>query len=538
MPSVENTSAPHTPGRAAVRLLWTALAVAALARLVLQMVVMPPYAGLDEIYHVARLDFVAKEGRNPAMAERSVPLYLVRTMERHPASLPAFGLIGPKWPAYLRARGAFRLPPQRALAEGERASWLIPNYEAQQPSAYYTVAAPLARLLPHRTAIDELRLWRGLSVALAWIAVLATALVGYRWFGAYGVLAGALLASFPTWLTLVVRVSNDALACALLAAAVAVTAWRPARGWAWLAEGLLWAGALSVKLYTWPALVALPLLWRFQRARRARIFLVAAICAIFLAATIVDLHMRTNNPLGLFAFDPSGKAAGTSPLPIDYKQMAKIVVATGIWTSGQHWNALRPAAMLAYFGPLILAALHGILRGARRHRQPLLLVVVVSLAFAAAQAVNAAGYIRSAQDAGLALPMGGKEGWYWYALAPFFVGMLLSLALHALSRWKPALLALVLWIVLWDMAISEGGLYRDYAGRTTPDRPSLLFRWGPSSDGAGLPATDVAVGPFAASAPAARAVHLAALSILAVAVLSRRQPGDRHPETHRGLIAG
>ena len=39
------------------------LAIASISRLLLQMAVMPPYAGLDELFHVARLSFRVNEQR-------------------------------------------------------------------------------------------------------------------------------------------------------------------------------------------------------------------------------------------------------------------------------------------------------------------------------------------------------------------------------------------------------------------------------------------------------------------------------------------
>ena len=38
---------------------------------------LPPYAGLDEVYHVARLAFVRAEHRNPTTSESSIPPYLI-----------------------------------------------------------------------------------------------------------------------------------------------------------------------------------------------------------------------------------------------------------------------------------------------------------------------------------------------------------------------------------------------------------------------------------------------------------------------------
>jgi len=60
---------------------YALLLVCASARLMMQMAALPPYAGLDEVYHVARLAFVRAEHRNPTTTEVSIPPYLVRSIE-------------------------------------------------------------------------------------------------------------------------------------------------------------------------------------------------------------------------------------------------------------------------------------------------------------------------------------------------------------------------------------------------------------------------------------------------------------------------
>ena len=66
-------------------LLYLLVAVAALARLTLHVAALPPYAGLDEVWHVARLSFVLQEGRNPDIRENSVPRYLASSPLRQVA---------------------------------------------------------------------------------------------------------------------------------------------------------------------------------------------------------------------------------------------------------------------------------------------------------------------------------------------------------------------------------------------------------------------------------------------------------------------
>ncbi|MEA2236020.1 MAG: hypothetical protein QOC81_744, partial [Thermoanaerobaculia bacterium] len=61
------------PANARFKIAYALLIICAAARLLLQMAALPPYAGLDEVYHVARLAFVRAEHRNPTTTEPSIP---------------------------------------------------------------------------------------------------------------------------------------------------------------------------------------------------------------------------------------------------------------------------------------------------------------------------------------------------------------------------------------------------------------------------------------------------------------------------------
>jgi len=218
---------------------YALLIVCATARLLLQMAALPPYAGLDEVYHVARLAFVRGEHRNPTTTEASIPPYLMHSIEAaqpqrsagvlagwpagvprpHPfdAAMPAMGEAAENWPAIV-ARGS--VINDRALSATDVKPYLVKNYEAQQTSIYYWLVAPL---VPVDSALFELRMWRAMSLLFALITVLATAEIGRRWFGPIGILGGAILVSLPTWETLVMRAGNDAFACMLVAVAVCIS---------------------------------------------------------------------------------------------------------------------------------------------------------------------------------------------------------------------------------------------------------------------------------------------------------------------------
>jgi hypothetical protein len=479
--------------------LYVLLAIAAGARLLLHMAALPPYAGLDEIYHVSRLAFVLQEGRNPSIDEHSIPRYLASTMAGDPTRMPDFGGVGAKWPDVVKTR-------QVLVDHAVGRDYVRSNIESQQPRLYYSIIGRAARMLTDRTQMSELRFWRLASVIFAIGIVMATARMGQIFFGARGIVAAALLVSLPTWLTLVVRASNDAFACALLATALALSAGGGARHHTIAAEAIAWALALAAKLYTWPIFIVVLIFWRRQRASVPRIAAVVGASAISVGLTIWDLISRTHNPLGILAFDPA--AGASAPEPIRIFEMIKITIASGIWASGQHWNALTPAGMILFALPILIVIAIGLARSPQRN-----VVIATVLTFAAAQVVHAAGYIRRARAAGLALPAAGKEGWFWYALAPLVVATIFPMT---------PLPILATWLIGWDVVIHEGALFHDFAGATSATTPSWLFRWGPLHAPFTADLSHVAVGPFVSLMIALRVIHVLTVFALSYDALRRR----------------
>src|SRR6185436_14366536 len=147
-------------------------------------------------------------------------------------------------------------------------------------------------------------------------------------------------------------------------------------------------------------------------------------------------------------FAHTGRALGIVDL-------LKVTMASAAWTSGGHWDALRPAGIALYILPIVAA----VALSARR-RDLLALSAAVLAAFALAQAVNVveSGWV------------GGGEGWYWFVLVPVLVPALLA---PAVKRFP----LVALWIAAWDVVITAQ-LFRTWAGQMSPDRPSFLFRWG------------------------------------------------------------
>jgi hypothetical protein len=420
-------------------------------------------------------------------------------MAGDPTRMPDFGSVGDKWPEVVKTR-----PVLVDHAVGR--DYVRSNIESQQPRLYYSIVGRAARVLPDRAQMSELRFWRFASVIFALGIVMATARMGQIFFGARGIVAAVLLVSLPTWLTLVVRASNDAFACALLATALALTASAPSRRVTIAAEAIAWALALAAKLYTWPIFIAALIFWRRQRASVPRIAAVIAASAISVGLTIADLMSRTHNPLGILAFDPAAGASAAQPIRIF--EMIKITIASGIWASGQHWNALTPLGMIVFAFPILVLIVLGLARSPHRN-----VVFATVLTFTAAQVVHAAGYIRRARAAGLALPAAGKEGWFWYALAPLVVATIFPMT---------PLPILAAWLIGWDVVIHEGALFHDFAGATSAATPSWLFRWGPLHAPFTADLSHVAVGPFVSLMIALRAIHIAAVFALSYDALRRR----------------
>src|SRR5438874_12342581 len=117
------------------RALYALLVVAAGARLMLAVAAMPPYAGLDEAWHVARVGFVAREQRQPNIFERSIPPYIGRAIRGE--ELPAFGEMRERWPEVI-AKG--HVIAERPFVASDLAPYESANYEAQQPPIYYAIA--------------------------------------------------------------------------------------------------------------------------------------------------------------------------------------------------------------------------------------------------------------------------------------------------------------------------------------------------------------------------------------------------------------
>lgn len=462
---------------------------AGVARLLLQVLAMPPYAGLDEAFHVARVSFVRSAGRSPGLQEPSVPEYVLRSLHREPGSPWDFAMAGPKWPEVAATRTAPWPNPQ--IPAGGQSLYVAPNYEGQHPSLYYQLAAfVLERMGLAKTQLGELIFLRMLAVVFAVAALIAGCVIGWRALGTPGLVAGAAVCSAPAWLALVARSANDGLCVAAVSVAICLGFFRSTARAVVAVEALAWAVAVGTKATAWPLLALVPLLSRRFGWSRGRLAAIGFAAMGSLLLTWRDLAARTGSILG----DQGGQldaSLSTSAArgPVEVWRMVKVFLASAVWPGAQHGNALTPAGMAIFIGPVVLAF---IIAAFTRGPKPahLSLVVVCLVAFAGAQAVHAWGFLRAAQKAGVAEPRGGFEGWYVWTTSALVVPLCLGWVLTRLRRRAVVVWALFAWLLAWDIGIHEGALFRDYAGTTGPASPSKLFRWGAGGVPTDVPAGD------------------------------------------------
>ncbi|MGE5412967.1 MAG: hypothetical protein ACM3NW_02240, partial [Syntrophomonadaceae bacterium] len=358
-------------------------------------------------------------------------------------------------------------------------------------------------------------------------------LLAARWWGRVGFLAGLLLVATPTWITLVARAGNDALACAALAVALLFSA-GPDGGWAArAAEAGTWFVAAATKLYAWPAALLLPLVWPKDTSRSRRIVVVAAV-AVAVTLTAIDLNARNENPTGKFEL----RAPGAAALSFDslrrlaghpWLEYAKAFVASAIWTSGPHADFLRKAGVVLFLAPWILLVAAGIAARRDLPRRRLALLLAAAVVFAVAEFGQAWGAIRQSLLAPAPMPSVGLAGWYVHAFDPIWFGAGLGFAIAASRRrgWTVLLAASLAGALLADLLVTEGALFPAFAGLSSPKAPGALFRWGGGDPwqalvrlgrvGVGLSSPWVAVG--------LRAVEIAAFAALTALGLRRSDPG-------------
>ena len=444
---------------------WLLLAVVAFSRLLLQLQQMPLYAGLDEAFHVARFSFSAAQNREPNAKEPSVPPYIVHSIAIDGVTAPSFAAARSGW-ASLRGQ-QFSDP---AIDWTLQDFYVYRNYEAQQPSLGYVVERPLLRMIwSRRTPSRELFCLRLFALLCAGAIIFFTALIAERIIGPAGLFIAALLVEIPNWMTLVLRASNDGLACALIAVALYLSL-RPRRA-EWL-EAFVWALACAVKLYAWPIAGSVLILRMVRREWRSAAISFAAITAT-VAVTMFDLRARTGSVLGLQEFHSSHSFSSLRWQSI--RELQRTFFVTAAWMPGEHGNLLGEKAAWFFLAPSLALILLTLIRVRGVHPQRFTFTLLVFAAFVAAQSIHLVGFLTEERvDARL---RGGAEGWYLYALSPLVFGLLIPTAVSTSTRRQLWLASTAVWFSAWDLRLNEFGLFRDWNGCSGPSPEGRFLRW-------------------------------------------------------------
>jgi len=347
--------------------------------------VLPPFEGWDEYQHLAYIVHLRERGTEPVLARDGVPDSLVRVLVEYPHpqhsvdSAPGIGLL--PYDAYWR-RDAPPPPPP----EGSR----IALYEAQQPSLYYRLAAPLyaasGGLADVPATIGVLRLANLLLGAIV-VLLVARVLPGLFLDPRHGRIAVLLVAFNPTFLLDFARVANDPVAVLLGTMAIVLLLLDRPRSQpvqAALAGGLIGLGAFG-KLFILALLpfAALVLAGRALRGRRPILRLAIVWGALLAAYVAAGLHhhlanLRTyGSPIAIVEelrsrsslADPAAYVRAL--LDIDWiGVVGGRWVKTLLWAGG--WSELElPWAFPALFGSMLVAGALGWAAWAiRRPRRP------------------------------------------------------------------------------------------------------------------------------------------------------------------------
>jgi len=300
---------------------------------------LPLWEGFDEPFHLAYLTFVARHGRPPGYLEPSMPVEYARIGSLLPSWFPH----APSFEKWRRQTPLSREAVRREAAQVGSGMvgaprYLGTNYERQHPPLFYYAAAPAAWLLRGASLPVFLVGMRFFCVLLASLMVPLTARLARLLLPQRAVfLALPLAALLPNTLFFADRITNDALAWPIFAAAagqLVLVARRPSRRSA-LGLGLLAAAG------PWSKMTLLPLL-------------PAALAAVLLAR-----RRRSGRRLDLFALAVALPAALVAPL------LAWNRSASGVWSGITYnilplhadlpavfaqWHSLEPALLFGYWG--------------------------------------------------------------------------------------------------------------------------------------------------------------------------------------------
>jgi hypothetical protein len=456
-------------GRIAVLVVWLAFVI----RGAYYCVQLPLWEGLDEWAHFAALQWFAEHGRMPAHSDL-VSDEVVRSLELAPLAWSNNGWVAGavnhddfwRLPAAERARRRAELT--RLTAAYRRAndlpSAIQGQYEAQQPPLYYALLA-----IPYRITsgwpIERQVLWLRCVTLL-----LASAAIPLAWGLARGVAASrraavpvaAFVAAMPAVPLYFARVSNDALACALMTLAL----WARRR---WLIAGIALGAAMLAKAYAL-ALVPVFLLaaWR-DRKMLAALAVALAIAGWWYAGNLASTGTLARDQMAMAS--PAGFGATFAAVPrVAWLRVLDSGAMTHIWIGG--WSFLQVRSWMYRVWELVaILGLAGLLRVVRRI-DPVLaaaqLLFVLALAY-----FSLSTYVATGISAGV--------GWYALSMSAVEATLLACgfAGLFGLARARIAMGITVLLALAFDLYTVHFVLAPYYGGliRHRPNGSLEAFHW-------------------------------------------------------------
>lgn len=421
------------------------LVVLFLARALFLISILPPFEGWDEYQHIAYIQFLVENDREPVLHQDVVPRSLFGELVKYPHCF--FGVdqvkrIGGVTYEQFRAEG----PPAAPRADARD----LPLYQAQQPPLYYRLVAPLHQRLMSAggilASVTGLRLLNVLFGAAA-VAVAAISAGSLLKPGAHRYIVGLLIATQPLYLVNCVRVANDALAVLLGTIAVSCVLHLPRARRPWLMlllGGASLGGAILAKTNLLGLLPFVPLAFAFLYWRKrislpraagglALVLLLTAACTFsYFRGNLRQYGMLT--PLQeAVKNDARGRGAGDlakAAIEIDWRrQFFMRLFRQSLWWGG--WSMLAPQSpilgvqypLVTHGGIIVIAGAAGFiacLRGPWRRRTVLAesgvgtVLVLLGGAMTAALSYHA---LHSQMAAGNI----GTNAWYGAVIFPWLI---------------------------------------------------------------------------------------------------------------------
>lgn len=430
-----------------------------------QLVVTPFGEGMDELWHLGYVIFLADKGSPPLPEDISFPQQLLTISEVLPS--PAY----PDDDSYLQWAA---VPPDdrgelkaSLLSPIEDPQYVTSNYQSQHPPLYYYLLSVVyERLL--KMPLDRVGLiLRCTSIILAALAIPALYLT-FRLYvsSAFAVLTTLIAVWYPNLMPFLGRITNDTLAFPLVAWSTYL-ALRPQKGLpSVLASSVLLVLGLFTKSYFLTIAPAIFLLCAIRKepGHSVQIWWTGAICGALIIALGMGMLVSMN-------FINTGHLLLLSEVrsTVEYSTIDKITaifrispvwflggIAKGFFWSG-YWSFVSPSNL--YYLPLLFVVLlfvYKVHHDLREHN-PLDVEILWShylmvCLFLAGMLWHAALFKLAAEHQGRTVHS-GNEGWYLSVLVGSILSILLVWMNTTLSnaRVKQFLRSVLIFVVAWNI---------------------------------------------------------------------------------------